>query len=139
MKILMDTSALAKRYKREAGFDAVDAWLAQADSVVLAAHCKMEIASAFLRDVHDGILTTEQFSLGMGQVSSDFEEFQVQPVSSEIEALAIAAMQRTRLRAMDALHVATAQLSGVNKFITADRRQGEAAKAAGLSVEVVRA
>ena len=139
MKILLDTSALAKRYKREAGCESVDAWLAQADEVVLAAHCKMEIASAFLRDVHDRILATEQYAHGMREVAVDFAEFSVQPVSPEVETLAIAAMQRTRLRAMDALHIGTAQAAGVDVFVTADRQQARAAEQAGLVVEVVSA
>ncbi|MDO5624379.1 MAG: type II toxin-antitoxin system VapC family toxin [Pseudomonadota bacterium] len=139
MKILLDTSALAKRYKREPGCESVDDWLAQADEVVLAAHCKMEIASAFLRDVHDQILSTGQYALGMREVAVDFTEFAVLPVSPDVESLAIAAMQRTRLRAMDALHIGTAQAAGVDLFVTADRQQARAAEQAGLRVEMVSA
>ncbi len=48
-------------------------------------------------------------------------------------------MERTRLRAMDALHIATAQLAGVDLFVTADRRQAAAAQTAGLKTQLVEA
>ena len=137
MRILLDTSALAKRYKREDGCQHVDEWLARADGVVLAAHGKLEIASAFLRDLHANALPPEQYRAGMAAVTADFAEFEVLPVTAEIEAFAIAAMQRTGLRAMDALHIGTAQAARVDRFVTADARQAEAAQDAGVKTEKV--
>jgi predicted nucleic acid-binding protein len=53
MKLLLDASAIIKRYKREIGHDAVARLLMAADVVVLAAHCKVEISSSLSREVHD--------------------------------------------------------------------------------------
>ena len=76
-------------------------------------------------------------SVDLSAVTADFAEFEVLPVTAEIEAFAIAAMQRTGLRAMDALHIGTAQAARVDRFVTADARQAEAAQDAGLKTEKV--
>lgn len=137
MKVLLDTSALIKRYKPEAGGGVVKDCLARANRVTLAAHCQMEIASAFLRDVRAGLLPMAEFEQGMAEVAADFQEFDVLPLSPLIEHHATAAMRRTALGVLDALHIGTAQAAGVDLFITADQRQAEAARAAGLPTELV--
>jgi uncharacterized protein len=139
MRLLFDSSAIAKRYKKEPGHDQVQGLLMDADAVVLAAHCKVEIASSLSRELHDSSIDPAQFSHALEEIAQDFVDFDVRPVSVEIEALAIAAMERTRLRAMDALHIATAQAAGVDLFVTADRRQAAAAQAAGLKTQLLEA
>ena len=54
MRVLFDTSALYKRYNIEAGRDQVLAAGDRASEVMVAAHCKSEIASALNRSRHDG-------------------------------------------------------------------------------------
>ena len=139
MKLLLDSSAIAKRYKREAGHDAVARLLMGADAVVLAAHCKVEIASSLSREVHDRSIDLDQYAHAMREVAQDFVDFDVLPINREIEALAIAAMAHNRLRAMDALHIGTAQVARVDLFVTADRKQALAAQAAGLKTELIEA
>jgi len=139
MKLLFDSSAIAKRYKRELGRDLVENLLKSADAVVLAAHCKIEIASSLSREVHDKSIDSGQYGYAMGELSLDFVDFEVWPINPEIEVLAIAAMTNSRLRAMDALHIGTAQAARVDLFVTADRKQALAARAAGLKTELVEA
>jgi uncharacterized protein len=139
MKLLLDSSAIAKRYKRESGHDAVERLLMGADTVVLAAHCKIEIASSLSREVHDSSIDMAQYAHAMSEVAQDFVDFDVRPISPEIEVLAIAAMAHTRLRAMDALHIGTAQVARVDLFVTADRKQALAAQAVGLKTELIEA
>lgn len=139
MRLLFDSSAIAKRYKREPGHDAVLELLMIADAVVLAAHCKVEIASSLSRDMHDQAIGLSQFGQALSEVGQDFVDFDVRPISPEIEALAIAAMERHRLRAMDALHIGTAQSARVDLFVTADRRQAQAAQAVGLKTQLLEA
>ena len=139
MKLLLDSSAIAKRYKRESGHDAVARLLMDAHTVVLAAHCKAEIASSLSREVYDRSIDMEQYVYAMGEVTQDFVDFDVRPISPEIETLAIAAMTHNRLRAMDALHIGTAQAARVDLFVTADRKQALAAQAAGLKTELIEA
>ena len=139
MKLLFDSSAIAKRYRRENGHDQVEHLLMGADTVVLAAHCKVEIASSLSREVHDQSIDMNQYAHAMSEVAQDFADFDVRPISPEIEALAIAVMAHNRLRAMDALHIGTAQLARVDLFVTADRKQALAAQAVGLRTELIEA
>lgn len=137
MRMLFDTSALFKRYSREGGSDHVDRLSAQASEFLVAAHCKVEIASAINRLRHDGQVTAGHYAELMGDVHADFDNFSLLPLDVRIEALAIAAMERSRLRAMDALHIASAQAAKVDLFVTADRRQAQAAQAVGLATELI--
>ena len=139
MKLLFDSSAIAKRYKRENGHDTIQHLLMGADTVVLAAHCKVEIASSLSREVHDQSIDMNQYAHVMGEVARDFVDFDVWPIDPEIEALAIAAMARHHLRVMDALHIGTAQMARVDLFVTADRKQALAAQAVGLKIELIEA
>ena len=41
MKLLLDSSAIVKRYTRETGHDLVERLLMAADAIVMAAHCKV--------------------------------------------------------------------------------------------------
>ncbi len=134
-RILFDSSALFKRYNREGGREEVLSFFERASAVVVAAHCLTEIASAFHRQRHDGLLSDEDYDLMMQRVQHEFSEFEVMVLDRRVEAFAIAAMRRARLRAMDALHVGTAIASGISLFVTADRGQAEAAKAVGLATE----
>ncbi|MHB1198519.1 MAG: type II toxin-antitoxin system VapC family toxin [Polaromonas sp.] len=136
---MLDSSAIAKRYKRESGHDTVERLLLAADGVVLAAHCKVEIASSLSREVHDNSIDMDQYAQAMSAVAQDFADFDVRPISPEIEALAIASMANNRLRAMDALHIGTAQAARVDLFVTADKRQAQAAQAVGLKTELIEA
>ncbi len=134
-RILFDSSALYKRYNRERGREQVLLFFERAKAVVVAAHGLTEIASAFHRQRHDGLLSDGNYDVMMQRVQQEFAEFEVMTLDRRVEAFAIAAMRRARLRAMDALHVGTAMASGVDLFVTADRRQADAAKAVGLATE----
>jgi len=139
MKVLFDTSAIAKRYRDEGGHDQVQQWLTRADGVVMAAHARVEVASSLCRDLHDGATTRADFDADLQILAQDFEGFEVVPLDERIEALSIQAMAASRLRAMDALHIATAQVAGVDMFVTADRRQAQAAQALAIPTFVVQA
>ena len=134
-RILFDSSALYKRYNRELGRELVLSFFERARVVVVAAHGLTEIASAFHRQRHDGLLSDQDYDLMMQRVQRDFSEFEVMSLDRRVEAFAIAAMRRARLRAMDALHVGTAMAAGIDLFVTADRRQADAAKAVGVATE----
>jgi len=137
MKLLFDTSAVVKRYKAEKGDETVARLFAEASTVVMAAHCKVEIASVFGREMHDRAIDAAQYGSAMSEVAEDFSDFEVLAITPEIEALAIAAMAGHRLRAMGALHIGTAQIAQVDLFVTADRQQAKAAQAMGLKIELI--
>ena len=139
MRILFDTSALYKRYNLEAGREQVLAAGERALEVVVAAHCRAEIASALNRQRHDGLVNAEEYARIMRVVQGDFVDFTLIALDSRVEAHAIDAMASSRLRAMDALHIGTAKAARVDLFVTADRRQALAAQALGLKTELIEA
>lgn len=139
MRVLVDTSALYKRYNREAGRDQLMAVSVRADELVIAGHCKAEIASALNRQRHDGLLNAEDYARIMAVVKADFDDFTLFALDGRVEAYAVAAMEVSRLRAMDALHIGTAKAAYVDLFVTADKRQALAAQAVGLTTELIEA
>ncbi len=139
MRVLVDTSALYKRYNREAGRDQLMAVSVRADELVIAGHCKAEIASALNRQRHDGLLNAEDYARIMAVVKADFDDFTLFALDGRVEAYAMAAMEVSRLRAMDALHIGTAKAAYVDLFVTADKRQALAARAVGLTTELIEA
>lgn len=139
MRILFDTSALYKRYNMELGRDQVLAVGDRATEVVVAAHCKAEIASALNRNRHDGLLNAEDYGRIMRDVQGDFADFTLFALDGLVEAYSISAMEMSRLRTMDALHIGTARAARVDLFVTADRRQALAAQAVGLKTELIAA
>ncbi len=139
MRVLFDTSALYKRYNVEAGRDQVMAAGDRASEVMVASHCKAEIASALNRNRHDGLLNADDYVQIMRAVHGDFADFTLVALDAQVEAHAISAMEKSRLRAMDALHIGTAQAARVDLFVTADRRQALAAEAVGLKTELITA
>ena len=139
MRILFDTSAIYKRYDDEPGRARVLRLAEQAAEVCVAAHCKLEVASAFNRQRHDKALGLQDYARIMEVVNGEFAEFTIVALNARVEGLSVAAMERVRLRAMDALHIGAAQAALVDLFVTADRRQAQAAQAVGLKTELVEA
>lgn len=139
MRVLVDTSALYKRYNLEAGRDQLVAVSERADELVIAGHCKAEIASALNRQRHDGLLNANDYARIMAVVTADFNDFTVFALDNRVEAYAVSAMEVSRLRAMDALHIGTAKAAYVDLFVTEDKRQALAAQAVGLATELIEA
>jgi len=137
MRVLMDSSALYKRYNAESGRAQLLAVGERASEVVVAGHCKTEIASALNRQRHDGFATVDDYARIMAVVKLDFEGFTLFALDSRIEAYAIAAMEVSRLGTMDALHIGTAKAAYVDLFVTADKRLAAAAQALGLKTELI--
>ena len=137
MNILFDASAMFKRYSGESGVERVLQLQASASAVSAAVHCKTEVASALTRQWREGAFSDAEYERVLADIHADFDELAVIPLSGQAERYAIAAMRAATLRAMDALHIGTAQAARVDLFVTADRRQAAAATAVGLKTELI--
>lgn len=137
MKLMFDSSALFKRYAGETGVERVGALHDKATSVVLAAHCFTELVSALTRQWREGAFDEAEYRRIRAAMREDFDVYQVEALSRTVEDFAVAAMVQVPLRAMDALHIGSAQAARVNLFVTADRRQAAAAQAVGLKTELI--
>ena len=134
---MFDASALTKRYASEAGRNRVLALFASASELLVAAHCKTEIASALLRRRREGSLPVAEFDRAWGAAQSDVADMTLVPLDARVERFAFAAMEQSPMRGMDALHVGSAMAARVDLFVTADKRQAQVARAMGVATELI--
>ncbi|WP_411881508.1 type II toxin-antitoxin system VapC family toxin [Polaromonas sp. YR568] len=136
-RLMFDASALTKRYASEAGRDRVLMLFEAASELLVAAHCKTEVASALLRRRRDGSLPAPEFDRAWAAAQRDVADMTLVPLDAHVERFAFAAMEHGPLRGMDALHVGSALASRVDLFVTADRRQAQVARGMGLATELI--
>jgi predicted nucleic acid-binding protein len=136
-RLMFDASALTKRYASEAGRDRVLMLFDAASELLVAAHCKTEVASALLRRRRDGSLPAPEFDRAWAAAQRDVADMTLVPLDAHVERFAFAAMEQGPLRGMDALHVGSALASRVDLFVTADRRQAQVARGMGLATELI--
>jgi uncharacterized protein len=136
-RLLFDASALTKRYAAEVGRDRALTLFAAASELLVAAHCKTEVASALLRRKREGSLAPEDFDRAWAQAQQDVADMTLVPLDAHVERFAFAAMEHNAMRGMDALHVGSAMSARVDLFVTSDRRQAIAAREMGLATEYI--
>jgi uncharacterized protein len=135
-----DSSALAKRYLDEAGRREVLRLLRQYD-VVTSAVVTVELRSALRRRVAEGTLDPNGVPEVLKRVAAEREFWAVLDVSGDVLSAAEALVAAHPVRALDAIHVASAQLFAKRiampnlTFISADVRQTTAAAAVGMTVK----
>jgi len=136
-RLMFDASALTKRYASETGRNRVLALFASASELLVAAHCKTEVASALLRRRREGSLPAAEFDRAWTAAQSDVADMTLVPLDARVERFAFAAMGQGPLRGMDALHVGSAIAARVDLFVTADKRQAQVARAMGVATELI--
>lgn len=137
MRTFFDSSALAKRYVFEAGTPLVAQFCAQADEIVLAVIVVPELLSAFNRLRREGKLADPEYHLLKSELAADVAGATVIELSPLVIAKSLECLERFPLRAMDAIHLAAAVTAGVQRFVSSDQRQCQAALSLGLAVEPV--
>lgn len=141
MWVYCDTSALVKRYVRERGRRRVMELLARHECVS-SALLPVELRGAFRRRVGEGTLAAARLPELVQRVAVDRAYWTLVEVSREVLAAAETLVSTHPLRALDAIHVASAQLFAARGpasllFVSADRRQTDAAAALGLAVRQI--
>lgn len=137
MKLYLDTSALAKRYIREPGSEAVQARCAQASEILLSPLCILEMISILGRLKEERKLSEEIYQAIKKDFFEDIKEAVFLELDQDIVREAINCIERTGLRTLDSIHVATAHQMKSDLFLTGDRAQKKAAKVMGLKTEEV--
>lgn len=125
-----------KRYVRESGSSAVNALL-PAGPVFTSRLSAAEIASALARRHREGHLKKADRDRLVKAMEDDMTSFYLVEVSPEVSALACRLLMNHRLRAADALHLASAVLLGRRtgsgcQFIAFDDTLNAAAQQEGL-------
>jgi uncharacterized protein len=124
-----DTSALVKLVRDEPESDALRAFLADAD-LVSSDLALTEIPRAVRRAVDDD--PALPLDLLLERAGALMEAIALRPVDRPL-LLAAGALDEPALRALDAIHLASAlDVHPVDAFVTYDERQAAAARLAGL-------
>jgi uncharacterized protein len=133
-----DTSALIKRYVDEPGRREVLRLLRRNDCVTSAV-LPLEVRSALRRRVSEGTLDEKRIRAILKRFTADRAFWTLVEVSSEVLAAAEALAAAHPLQALDAIHVASAQLFATRLpppaaiFVSADHRQTAAAATLGMT------
>jgi len=137
MKLVVDSSAFAKRYVFEDGSKIVDRLLRQASQLALCAILVPEIISGLNRRLREQVLSPDDYRRAKQQLMNDVHDAIILQVTPAAISRAVKLLENNVLRAMDALHVACALEWQAELFISADRRQVKAAKNAGLHTKYI--
>lgn len=137
MRVFFDTSAFVKRYVSEAGTDAVLEWCDRASEIGLSGIALPEIISAFCRLYREAKITDTQYRQLKSLLLSDIEDAAICDLTPAVLGQAVASLETSVLRGMDAIHIGSAIALQADVFVSADARQREAAARAGLRVEAV--
>ena len=135
MRLFLDSSALAKRYVAEPGSDLLLARSQQAAEVLISVLCAPELISGFNRLRREGRLSTSQYGKLKRELAADAREATVVEMTQAVVSRTVFCLEKTPLRASDAIHVASAIESMCELCLTAARRQHKAALAVGLPAE----
>jgi uncharacterized protein len=137
-----DTSALVKRYVDEAGRREVLKLLRQHECVASAV-LPVELRSALRRRVAEGTVQAARVPEILKRVSVDRAYWTLVDVGAEVLSAAEKLVAVHPLRTLDAIHVASAQVfaAGMSEpdlmFVSADKRQTDAAAAIGLAARYI--
>jgi uncharacterized protein len=134
MKVFFDTSAFVKRYVEESGSDQVQDICANAESVVLSVICFPEMISTLNRLVREGKFTEAHYAEVKQSMGEDLQDILFVNLTPSVIGRAVRLLEKNPLRAMDALHLASAVETKTDLFVSADDRQIDAARRAGLPV-----
>jgi predicted nucleic acid-binding protein len=137
MLVFFDTSAFVKRYIYEVGTDSVLEWCDRATEIGLSGIALPEIISAFCRLHRENKITDAQYQQLKSLLMSDIEDAAICDLIPAVIAQAVLSLETNVLRGMDAIHIGSAVALKADVFISADKRQLEAAGRAGLNVEYV--
>ena len=137
MKTLFDSSAFAKRYVEEAGSQSIDDICQRTTELALSVLCVPEIISALNRRLREKHLSRQNYLTAKARLADDVADAVVIELTSSVISRAIALLETTDLRAMDALHVACALEWNAELFVSADERQVRAARKSGLKTTLI--
>ena len=137
MRVAMDSSALVKRYIEEPGSEEMDELLGNASELGICIILTPEVISAFNRLRRERRISAEEYDLLKGALLADVKDATVLQITPEVVSKAVMLLERNVLRSLDALHVAAALAWRADLFVTADRRQLQAAIDAGLATRFV--
>lgn len=135
MRLFFDTSAFIKRYVDEPGSERVLDLTSRAEELGLSIVILPESISTLTRLLRENRMTEKDYRALKEVLLIDLEAADLCELTSSVLEYTVSCLKHSPIRAMDAIHVGSALVYRPDLFISADRRQLEAAERAGLSVE----
>lgn len=135
MRLFLDTLAFVKRYVDEPGSNRVLELMALAETLGLCVLVLPEAISTLRRLVREGRLSTNDYAAMKDAMLCDVGGADICDLTPAALEHSIVCLERQTLRALDAIHIGCAQVYQPDLFVSADRRQCEAARNEGLPVE----
>ncbi len=135
--IYFDSSALVKRYLREAGSESVNAILLSQEIIVTSKLAYPEILSAFMRKHRGGELARKSLRSVIDQFESDWKLFSIVEFHDELFPTIKALIEKYLLKGADTVHLSSAlwlkQASREDvKFVASDLNLLKAAESENL-------
>jgi uncharacterized protein len=137
MRVFLDASALAKRYSAEAGSEKVLEFCRRAEEILLSSIAIVEVLSGLNRLRREKRVTPRQYDQLKKDLAADVGQATILDLAPAVIRTAIHCLEHAPLRAMDAIHVASAKESVCDVFLSADTRQCRAARLLKMNVEQV--
>ena len=133
-----DTSVIVKNYIREAGSDRARQLL-RTHRAVTSAIAALESISAFRRNLASNVIDDAGYSAILNRFETDRRKLDVLELTDSILTSAEQYVSNYNVRALDAIHLATAMMTGVRfpkqlSFVTSDSIQRDAALQLGLKI-----
>ena len=135
MRLFLDSSALIKRYIAERGTERVVRFCSGAEEIVLSVVCAPELISAFQRLRRERKLSTRQYRALKKDLAADLVQATIVRLTEAVLSRTVETLEKTTVKILDAVHVASAFEASCDLLLSADHRQCEAARKMGLKVE----
>jgi predicted nucleic acid-binding protein len=137
VKTFFESSAFAKRYIDEKGSALVDEVCHNTDELALCVICVPEILSALNRRVREKSISPSDYNVVKTHLVDDVRDAVIVNLTNDVVSLSISILEQNSIRAMDALHVASAFAWGADLFVSSDKNQAKAARKQGLITKLV--
>ena len=134
MKVFFDSSAFAKRYIAEPGSQEIEKICARATILGVSSICLPEIISALCRLRRQSVITGDQYENSKWALLKDLEDALICNITPSVIKQSIHILESSKVRTLDALHLACALEFEAEAFVSSDIQQLSAAKRAGLKV-----
>ena len=138
MILYLDSSDVVKLYVQEAATPRIKGLTATADEMATSRIAYAEVRGAMARKHREGGITAADHAEAVAKFKADWPRFVVVEVTQQVVELAADFCGAHVLRALDAIHLASAKLLADSqtapvRVSSSDRRLASAAKAEGLA------
>lgn len=127
MRIFVDTSTLFKKYVDENGSSDFSDLLDKVTEIIVSPLTRIEMYAALTKCVQEKSLPMEYAEKLKAEIKKDFVFYSRVYWNESLEEKAVEITQKSSLRALDAIQLASGVLSKADVFVTSDKKLFEEA------------